>query len=133
MWLAELQIVGVIGQLFVQLMTERDKRADEHNRAYIYGFRIQARYRQQGIGSRLLLVAEADLLRRGYRWINLNVARDNLPARRFYERHGFQVVAPVPGRWTYLDHRGRRRRVVEPAWRMEKEVSTQEKVSVLLD
>lgn len=133
MWLAELELDGVIGQLFVQLVSHRNELADGHKRAYIYGFRIQAKYRKQGVGSCMLLAAEEDLLKRGYRWLNLNVGRDNVSARRFYEQHGFQVVGPEPGRWSYIDDQGNRRQVVEPAWRMEKDMLSSMKVSFLLD
>ena len=72
------------------------------------------------MGTRLLQVAEADLVARGYLQVTLNVARENLAARRLYERHGYRVVAPEPGRWQYIDHHGRLREVNEPSWRMEK-------------
>jgi ribosomal protein S18 acetylase RimI-like enzyme len=122
MWVAELDTSEIIGQLFVQLIASRAELADGRRRAYIYGFRIKPTYRQQGIGSRMLVVAENDLSRRGYRWVSLNVGKDNSWAKKLYERHGYCVVASEPGRWTYLDERGNRRQVNEPAWRMEKEV-----------
>jgi len=52
----------------------------------------------------------------------LNVSRDNLDARRLYERLGYRVVAGDPGRWSYLDEHGIRHDVNEPAWRMEKKL-----------
>jgi ribosomal protein S18 acetylase RimI-like enzyme len=70
----------------------------------------------------MLQVAEADLLRRGFHKVVLNVNQDNFDARRLYEREGYCVVAEEQGRWSYLDQYGRRREVNEPAWRMEKEL-----------
>ena len=122
MWVAELPNVGIIGQLFVQVNSPNPAQADGVKRAYIYGFRVQALYRGAGIGSRLLKTAEEDLNQRGFQLIALNVAKDNLEARRLYERFGYRVVAPEPGIWSYIDHLGRRQQVNEPAWRMEKQL-----------
>lgn len=122
MWVAELESVGVIGQLFVQLIASRGELADGRRRAYLYGFRIKTDYRQQGLGGRMLDHVEEELSERGYRWMNLNVAKDNVQARRFYEKRGYHVIASEPGRWSYIDDRGHRLQVNEPAWRMEKDL-----------
>lgn len=124
LWVAELPRRGVIGQLFVQLNSGRPELADGTNRAYIYGFRVRPDYRSQGIGSRLMRAAEEDLVRRGFRWVTLNVGQDNPDARRLYERHGYYSVATEPGEWSYIDHHGHRQEVHEPAWRMEKKLDT---------
>jgi len=120
LWVADLNGTGVVGQLFVQLNSARKELADGDQRAYIYGFRIQPYYRGQGLGSYMLSVVEDDLVQRGFRIAVLNVSRDNLEARQLYQREGYQVVAPEPGQWSYLDEKGIRRWVDEPAWRMEK-------------
>jgi ribosomal protein S18 acetylase RimI-like enzyme len=120
LWVVEHSQYGLIGQLFVHLYSQRHELADGVNRAYIYGFRIRPSYRSLGLGTRLLEVAEQDLVRRGFTWAVLNVGRDNLNARRLYERLGYHVVAGDPGRWSYLDEHGIRHDVTEPAWRMEK-------------
>lgn len=120
LWVADLQGAGVIGQLFVQLTSGRPELADGARRAYIYGFRVKPAYRRRGVGTRLLLATEADLVQRGFFWVTLNVARDNPDARRLYEQLGYHVVAADPGQWSYLDEKGQRREVYEPAWRMEK-------------
>lgn len=120
LWLADLQDEEIIGQLFVQLNSQRPELANGENRAYIYSFRVRSAYRGLGVGTGLLQVAEADLEARGFCQITLNVARENGAARRLYERHGYRVVAPEPGHWHYIDHRGRLREVNEPSWRMEK-------------
>jgi ribosomal protein S18 acetylase RimI-like enzyme len=123
MWAAELEQVGIIGQLFVQLNSARIELADGANRAYIYGFRIQPEYRGFGLGTRMMSIAEKDLLRRGFRRVTLNVSQVNVDARRLYERLGYRVVALEPGRWSYKDHRGRLQKVSDPSWRMEKRLS----------
>jgi ribosomal protein S18 acetylase RimI-like enzyme len=122
MWLVELPQVGVVGQLFIQLVSARKELADGANRAYIYAFRVQPKYRSQGLGSKLLIYAEADLAHRGFRWVTLNVGKENIPAKRLYEKLSYRVVAEESGRWSYTDDLGNRREVIEPAWRMEKDL-----------
>lgn len=122
LWVADLPDNGLIGQLFVQLNSARLELADGKTRAYIYAFRVRQPYRGAGLGTRLLLNAEADLVHRGYQWVTLNVGRDNPNARRFYERYGYRIVASEPGIWHYYDETGQRREVSEPAWRMEKRI-----------
>ena len=125
MWIAEVDGVGIVGQLFVQLVSARSELADGASRAYIYAFRVQEAYRGQGIGSRMLHVVEESLVQRGFCWVSLNVGQDNIAARRLYTRHGYYVVAAEPGRWSYLDEYGIRHEVNEPAWRMEKRLGCQ--------
>jgi len=120
LWVAEIPGTGIIGQLFVQLNSGRPELADGVDRAYIYGFRVKDAYRGYGVGSRMMDVTEAELVRRGFRRVTLNVGQDNPDARRLYENRGYTVVASEPGRWSYTDHEGNRREVHEPAWRMEK-------------
>ncbi len=123
MYLAEHPREGVVGQVFVQYVSSRPDLADGSRRAYVYSFRVKPAYRGQGIGTRLMQAAEADLRARGFRLVTLNVAKDNPLARRLYERLGYRVVADDPGQWSYEDHRGERRFVSEPAWRMEKSLT----------
>jgi ribosomal protein S18 acetylase RimI-like enzyme len=124
LWVADLPGKGIIGQVFVQLSSNRTELADGVLRAYLYAFRVRPAYRNQGVGRRLLMVAETDLVKRGFRWVSLNVGRDNPEARRFYERYGYRVVAAEPGNWSYLDDQGRRQEVHEPAWRMQKMIAS---------
>jgi ribosomal protein S18 acetylase RimI-like enzyme len=121
MWVADLDDFGLIGQLFIQLYGPNQIQVNTKKCAYIYGFRVRPDYRGRGIGSQMLETAEADLVSRGFKRIALNVARENEAARRLYERRGYRVVAPEPGIWSYLDDKGHRRFVNEPAWRMEKQ------------
>jgi len=120
MWIAELPEKGLIGQLFISLISTRFELADGQTRAYVYGFRVKPGYRGQGIGTAMLQTVEKDLRWRGFNRVTLNVSKDNDEARRLYERLGYQVVGNEAGRWSYLDDQGRRQEVVEPAWRMEK-------------
>jgi len=120
LWLAELPGTGLLGQVFVQLTCDRPELCNGIDRAYLYAFRVREAYRSMGVGARLLEGVEEDLLNRGFLYLTLNVARENIRAQEFYRRHGFNIVAPEAGRWSYIDHEGRIVDVVEPAWRMEK-------------
>jgi len=122
-WVADLRGTGIIGQVFVQLKCDRDELADGATRAYLYAFRIRPVYRGFGLGTRMLEIIEDDLSRRGFHIITLNVARENLRASDLYSRLGYSVTADEPGIWTYPDDQGEWRTVVEPAWRMEKELA----------
>jgi ribosomal protein S18 acetylase RimI-like enzyme len=124
LWLAELPEKGVIGQVFIQLNSNRPELADGVIRAYLYGFRIKPVYRGRGLGTQMMDIVEKDLVKRGFHYVTLNVGRDNPDARRLYERLGYTVIAAEPGIWSYIDDRGERRDVNEPAWRMQKQLRT---------
>lgn len=53
---------------------------------------ILREYQGHGLGARLLFVMAADLLRRGFTAASLWVLRENMPARRFYERYGAEII-----------------------------------------
>ena len=119
-WVAESPQTEIIGQVFLQLESDRPELADGWNRAYLYSFRIKPRYQNQGLGTRMFQVLEDYLIKKRFTRLTLNVARDNAAAIRLYKRLGFQIVAEEPGIWSYIDHIGKLRTVEEPSWRMEK-------------
>ncbi len=121
-WIACLDGKGLIAQCFVSLKGSRPELADGISRAYIYGFRVKPEHRNQGIGSMIMHTMEDDLWQRGFRQVTLNVGKDNHAARRFYDRLGYCVVGSDPGRWSYIDDKGKRRDMLEPAWRMIKNI-----------
>jgi ribosomal protein S18 acetylase RimI-like enzyme len=122
MWVSEISDHGIIGQLFIQLSSSRLEVADGSTRAYIYAFRVKPAFRSQGIGKRMLQIAERDLFERGFHWVVLNVAQDNLKAQKLYKRTGYKIIGPDPGIWSYQDENGLTHYVEEPAWRMEKDL-----------
>jgi ribosomal protein S18 acetylase RimI-like enzyme len=122
LWAAELPGAGIIGQAFVQLIGSRPELADGMMRAYIYSVRVRPPYRNLGIGSQIMGKAETNLIEQGFSYAILNVNKDNSKARKLYEMLGYAVIADEPGDWSYLDHRGQRRFVHEPAWRMQKKL-----------
>lgn len=121
LWVAEQQPGHLLAQLFVLLKSETDLGvADGRQRAFIHSFRVRPEFRRGGLGSRLLRWAEADLAERGFDQVSLHVARQNQPAMRLYERWGYSRLESVSGEWSFEDHEGQVRRVVEPGWRMIK-------------
>ena len=65
---------------------------------YLDDFSVAAACRGQGIGSRLLDMAEEYAAALGLGEIHLHVERDNLGARRLYRRRGLGVLAEQGGR-----------------------------------
>jgi ribosomal protein S18 acetylase RimI-like enzyme len=120
LWIAEMVVNGVVGQIFEQLISSRMELADGKTRGYLFAFRVKNHYRNLGIGTSLIAHAEKDLIKRGYAYSVLNVAQNNKTAREYYERIGYQVVGNEEGRWSYIDNRGILQQVTEPSWRMEK-------------
>jgi ribosomal protein S18 acetylase RimI-like enzyme len=120
LWVADTE-QRLVAQLFVLLRSEYDpEAADGDKRAFVHSFRVRAELRSQGLGSRLLHTAEADLVARGYQWVYLHVAHDNPGAIRLYEGRGYHRQGYVSGEWSYEDHLGQQQHVSEPGWRMAK-------------
>ncbi len=121
-WVAVTRENKMIGQVFLQMTSERLELANGWDRAYLYSLRVRPEYQNLGIGSKLIWMVETTLLEMGFTRVTLNVARDNLAAIRLYKRLGYRVVADEPGVWSYPDHHGVWRTVSEPSWRMEKQM-----------
>lgn len=119
-WIAELNGAGLIGQCFVSLKRNHPELADGMQRAYIYGFRVKPKFRNQGIGTKIMNIIEQDLHKRDFKQVTLNVGQENHKAKRFYERLGYVVVGSDPGYWSFIDDKGKRVDMHEPAWRMVK-------------
>jgi len=104
------------GQVFLQLRSTDPEFADGKDRGYLYSLRVKGAYRGLGIGTRLVVAAEARLREQGYREAVVAAAKGNPAARRLYERLGYQVFMEDPGQWSYIDHLEQRREVIEPCW-----------------
>jgi len=122
-WVAETELYGLIGQVFVQLVCDRPELADGWQRAYLYSFRVKPEFRNHGLGTEMVRVVEDYLIQRQFSRLTLNVARDNQDAMRLYKSIGFQIVAEEPGVWSYPDEEGTWHTISEPSWRMEKILS----------
>ena len=80
---------ALIGELYVFLnLTDKDF-ADGTSTAYLCAFRVREAFRGQGLGSRLLETALADLKRRGFRRAAIGVSPEEPQNVRLYRRHGF--------------------------------------------
>lgn len=122
MWMVETQAGEMVGQAFVLLRSGETAAADGERRAYIFSFRIKSDCQNQGIGTYLMGFIQEDLRERGFKFITLNVAKENPDALRLYKRLGYKVIGSHPGKWSYTDHEGKTHQVDEPAWRMMKRI-----------
>ncbi len=125
MWIVEIPQGEIIGQAFVMLKSTEQDAADGESRAYVFAFRIKSQWRNKGIGTYLMQFIENDLDQRGFKFITLNVAKDNPDALRLYRRMGYRIIGSRPGVWSYKDHEGKIQYVDEPAWRMMKRLKKQ--------
>lgn len=121
-WVAVTKDEKMVGQVFLQMTSDRLELANGWDRAYLYSLRVRPQYQNLGIGSRLIAVVETTLLNMNFSSVTLNVSRSNQAAIRLYGRLGFKIVAEEPGVWSYPDHRGIWRTVTDPSWRMEKQL-----------
>lgn len=110
-----------VGQVFIHFI-KPDSLIDERQ-AYLYSFRVMEMFRGYGIGTRLLVEAETIAAQRGFQWATIAAAKDNLSARRLYERLGYRVYGEDAGNWSYIDHQGVARQVHEPCWMLRKKIT----------
>jgi len=64
-----------------------------HRIARLYSISVAPEARGEGVGEALLRAAERLAMRRGSAIMRLEVRADNLPARKLYERHGYEPFA----------------------------------------
>lgn len=57
---------------------------------------VLAEFRKQGIGGRLLAAVEDALRKEGAHTLFLETAINNLPAIRFYQKHGYRITDRLP-------------------------------------
>ena len=117
--------VGVVdeqvrGRVFVQWNSADRRYADGVSRAYLYALRVHPQWQGQGVGSRLIAAAEAELRARQFSVATMAVGQDNEAAFRLYQRLGYKVFADDPGIWYYTDDQGCIRREQERSWLLEK-------------
>jgi GNAT superfamily N-acetyltransferase len=118
-----------IGQIFVLLrmtpnLARRHRITPQTNKAYLYSLRVMDHLQGKGIGTQLILLAEALLMRRGYEWTLISVAKTNPRARQLYERLGYHVFCEDPGEWRYVNHQGKIVHMTEPCWMLDKRLKS---------
>ena len=78
----------LIGELYVFLNIEEDRDfADGSTTAYLCAFRVQKEYRGQGLGTRMMNTALADLKSRGF--LRATIGVDDARNEKLYHRLGF--------------------------------------------
>ena len=107
-----------IGHIFILFMDDEQ----DNKQAYFYSLRVMDMFHSQGIGTHLLMEAEAHVLTRGYHYLTIAAAKTNHAARRLYERLGYDVFMDDRGEWSYTDHLGKIRQVKEPCWLLQKTI-----------
>lgn len=85
-----------IGQVWIDVTLEH-----VHAIGVLWAVRVFPTLQNRGIGTRLMVAAEDILRRRGCTAVELGVEKDNLPAKRFYERQGYRVVADTRDEYSY--------------------------------
>jgi ribosomal-protein-alanine N-acetyltransferase len=60
-------------------------------------------FRGTGIASAMLVLAESEIAKAGVQKIFLEVAEDNLPARKLYEKNGYKQIAKRPKYYDGID------------------------------
>jgi GNAT superfamily N-acetyltransferase len=122
-WVAEAEDGEIVGQVFLMLLSRNEETADGVNRAYVFSFRVKEKVRNIGLGGFMMDFVENWAREHGFSHLRLNVERVNKDARRFYERHGFEVFGSDPGVWDFRDHKGVWHQRIEPAWKMIKPIN----------
>jgi ribosomal protein S18 acetylase RimI-like enzyme len=113
----------VVGRLFIQWNSSDLRYADGVSRAYLYALRVHPAWQGQGVGTRLIAVAERELCDRRFSVATLAVGQANAAAFRLYQRLGYTVFGQDPGIWYFTDDRGDLQREEELSWLLEKRVS----------
>lgn len=110
-----------IGQVFI-LMREDSFLFSPNQRGYLYSLRVMTAFQGLGIGTQLLLQAEALMRERNIPYSAIAVAKDNERALSLYQRNGYSIYTEDEGRWSYTDHQGQLVHVHEPCWMLEKSI-----------
>ena len=112
----------VVGQVFVQFENAHLDPGGHYPTGYLYALRVRPSFRNQGIGTALIVRAEEDLGQRKFLRVVIAVAKDNDGALRLYQRLGYSVFGDDPGSWSYIDDQGELRHVFEPSFLLDREL-----------
>ena len=82
----------LVGELHVAYEKEDKNFAERGKRAYLFAFRVQEEYQNQGIGKYLLEKVLDTLKTEGYTEFSVGVEDDNLRAKYIYQKYGFTKV-----------------------------------------
>jgi GNAT superfamily N-acetyltransferase len=104
--------------------TEEGLAATFSDCAHLEDVRVHTDYQSRGIGAQLMRAAENQARQRGYNRAGFAVGLENIRARTFYQRLGYQDagIAAFLISWEYLDKCGRRQREGEMCTYFVKEI-----------
>ena len=122
MFVADLEGVGVIGQVFVQFYPKNRFSFSDEKQGYIHAFRVKPDYRNTGLGTCLMSHVEKLLIGKKIQEVTLNVAKDNKGGLLLYQKLGYEVFGETTGRWWFRDHTNKLQEVIEPSWRLRKQL-----------
>lgn len=63
--------------------------------ATIQDMAVASELRSSGVGSKMLVLIEAEALKRGMKWLFLESGKRNERAHKFFERHGLKEISHV--------------------------------------
>ncbi len=98
-------------------------RRRRQGRAVVWAVRVFAPLRGCGLGSALMLAAEAAAAARGVRTMELAVDRDNAGVLAFYERLGYRGCGTEQGQYRYRTPDGDHVTVPVDQWLLRKELA----------
>jgi ribosomal protein S18 acetylase RimI-like enzyme len=102
-----------IGQLWIDLTKKR-----EQSTGVLWAFRVLVPFQGLGIGTRLMVTAEAVLVRNRFAKCEIGVEKDNPGALRLYERLGCEVVEDNTEEFEYTNPDGKTIRMAFEEWIM---------------
>jgi ribosomal protein S18 acetylase RimI-like enzyme len=103
------------GQVWVDLVKRR-----EESIGVLWALRVFLPFQNLGIGTALIASAEERLNSLGFLISELGVEKDNVQAKRLYERLGYGVVREHIEAWEYIPPDGSTLRVTSDEWIMHK-------------
>jgi ribosomal protein S18 acetylase RimI-like enzyme len=104
-----------VGQVWIDITREHSDAT-----GYFWAVRVFPLLQNLGIGTQLMAAAEELLRSRGCAYAILGVEKNNLPARRFYERQGYRVVGRAQDEYSYTTPDGTLCRVPTDQWLLRK-------------
>lgn len=107
-----------VGQIWIDLVPNAKASA-----GYLWALRVLPCLQNLGLGARLLSHAEQLLRKRHFRSAELAVEKNNLDARRFYERRGYLLAGETTDKYSYVAPGGNKKHVPMKLWLMRKDLS----------
>ncbi|MBI3384843.1 GNAT family N-acetyltransferase [Candidatus Gottesmanbacteria bacterium] len=115
----------VAGQIIIDWRILKDEtKSDGKIRAYLYSLRVYPPYRSKGLGTAMILFCENFLRERGFKIATIACEKKNPRALKLYEKVGYKIFKEEESAWEFYDHNSILRKMKEPEWILEKELTT---------